>query len=176
MENVQRLCLNLYASGAGSPVYSFVPKEFPQDGRERYGDHPRRTGTASPSQGGGVGQGAASRAANGWLWALNLGGDGGSQERCRDSNLRGQRLGEEQAWDLGRNKPGDDGGTGAGADGRGRSRLSRNQLRLPFGQERSEVQPGLFGLLLLPAKGFFLRRYETSSFPPLYWCPEMPVY
>ena len=101
MENVQRLCLNLYASGAGSPVYSLFPKEFPQEGRERYGDHPRRTGTASPSQGGGVGQGAVSGGANGWLWALDLGGDGGSQERCRYSNLRGQRLGEEQARGLG---------------------------------------------------------------------------
>lgn len=77
MENVQRLCLNLYASGAGSPVYSLFPKEFPQEGRERYANHPRRSGTASPSQGGGVGQGAASGVANGWLWALDLGGDGG---------------------------------------------------------------------------------------------------
>ena len=113
MENVQRLCLNLFASGAGSPVYSLFPKEIPQEGRERYGDHPRGTGAASPSQGGGAGQGAASGVANGWLWALALGGDGGSQARCRCSNLRGQRLGE--------NKPerGDDGRAEAGADGMG---------------------------------------------------------
>ena len=76
----------------------------------------------------------------------------------RSQICEGRDLGRNKPWDLGRNKPGDDGGTGAGADGRGRSRLSGNQLRLPFGQERSEVQPGLFGLRLLPAKGFFLRR------------------
>lgn len=119
MENVQRLCLNLYASGAGSPVYSLFPEEFPQEGRERYGDHPRRSGTASPSQGGGVGQGAASGVANGWLWALDLGGDGGNQARCRCSDLRGQRLGEEQARGLGEEQAWDNRGTGAGADGRG---------------------------------------------------------
>ena len=64
--------------------------------------------------------------------------------------------------------------------GWGRSRLPRNQLRLPFGQEGSEVQPGLFGLRLLPAKGFFLRRRFFALRNPLLstpvLVPEKPVY
>lgn len=89
-----------------------------------------------------------------WIWAGM-----GVVRRGADTQIcEGRDLGRNKPGDLGRNKPGDDGGTGAGADGRGRSRPSGNQLRLPFGQERSEVQPGLFGLRLLPAKGFFLRR------------------
>lgn len=88
-----------------------------------------------------------------WIWAGM-----GVIRRGADAQIcEGRDLGRNKPGDLGRNKPGTTEEPGRVRMGGGRSRRSRNQLRLPFGQERSEVQPGLFGLRLLPAKGFFLR-------------------
>lgn len=52
--------------------------------------------------------------------------------------------------DLGRARP--ECGT-TERPGRGRGCLSTSQMRLRFGQERKEVRPGLFGLLVISCEG-----------------------
>lgn len=96
-----------------------------------------------------------------WLWAGM-----GVVRRGADAQICEGR-------DLGRTSPsvGTTEGPRRVQMGWGRSRLSRNQL--PFGQEGSEVQLGLFGLRLLPTKGFFLRRRFFALRNPLLSTPVL---
>ena len=89
MENVQRLCLNLFAS-VQDPLFLFSSlRNFPEDRRERYRAANPKPGTEGWPRvsvaGRGAGRGAASvwQAGGSAVWARGLGS--GSEEKCRCS-------------------------------------------------------------------------------------------